>query len=152
MQFRVNWWVVSSVMLRLSCLKVYYCPSKQIHRLASWFSHRTEVVWESGTPPVVFGSSFAKRMGRHLFLFFCFYNTSSKTFAIFSQKKIHELVSTIFKKLFYTFLWEFCKGTFLGRFFIRNENSTFFWRTSSNKSPQKNLYKTYANMFLANSF
>jgi len=90
-------------MLRLSCLKVYYCPSKQIHRLASWFSHRTEVVWESVVHPQWYlGLVLLKEWVATCFCFF--YNTSSKTFAIFSQKKIHELVSTIFKKLFYTFL------------------------------------------------
>lgn len=140
-------------MLRLSCLKVYYCPSKQIHRLASWFSHRTEVVWESGTPPVVFGSSFAKRMGRHLFLFFCFYNTSSKTFAIFSQKKSMNLSVQFSKNFFIPFYENFAKELFQGDFSLEMKILLyFFWRTSSNKSPQKNLYKTYANMFLANSF
>ena len=127
MQFRVNWWVVSSVMLRLSCLKVYYCPSKQIHRLASWFSHRTEVVWESVVHPQWYlGLVLLKEWVATCFCFFVFIILAAKLLPSFPKKKSMNLSVQFSKKLFYTFLWEFCKGTFLGRFFIRNENSTFF--------------------------
>ena len=112
-------------MLRLSCLKVYYCPSKQIHRLASWFSHRTEVVWESGTPPVVFGSSFAKRMGRHLFLFF-FIILAAKLLPSFPKKKSKNLSVQFSKNFFIPFYENFAKELFQGDFSLEMKILLFF--------------------------
>lgn len=141
-------------MLRLSCLKVYYCPSKQIHRLASWFSHRTEVVWESVVHPQWYlGLVLLKEWVATCFCFFVFIILAAKLLPSFPKKKSKNLSVQFSKNFFIPFYENFAKELFQGDFSLEMKILLyFFWRTSSNKSPQKNLYKTYANMFLANSF